>query len=247
MRFFGTTHLGLIRTNNEDAFILDDQRFYAVADGVGGHNAGEIASNKAVQSLKKYFYELLLQGNHSAYALRRALSMVNKDIYLLSHSKPEYKGMSTTLTAVYFEAPDYAHILQIGDSRLYHWREGKLKQITQDQTLVGELLAAGKITQDEVKSHPKKGWLLQAVGSEKVIQAEIQRFELLNADKLLLCTDGLSNMLTEEEIAMGLSNNTPKECVENLLALALERGGSDNITMIVIDEFGKEDYGGRYN
>lgn len=245
MRYYSRTHLGLIRKNNEDAMLTESPKLFAVADGVGGLNAGEIASRTALDLLKDKCFKLLQVEKNPAYVLRKAVSYVNEQIYQMAHSKPEYAGMGTTLTAVYFETSNIAHIMQIGDSRLYLWRGGKLKQITRDQTLVGELVAAGKITEQESKKHPQKNWLLQAVGVENIIQAEFLRLELMPKDKLLLCSDGLSNMLSDEELTQGMWSEDIQTCGETLLQKALENGGKDNITLIIIDGFTEEEAHGR--
>ncbi|MCQ2363113.1 MAG: Stp1/IreP family PP2C-type Ser/Thr phosphatase [Acidaminococcaceae bacterium] len=247
MKYYCQTHVGLVRKNNEDALLADSPRLFAVADGVGGSNAGEIASKTALDLLKKEFYTQLRFGQNPVYALRRAISAVNTEIYFMAHSQEQYAGMGTTLTAVYLENPVLAHVLQVGDSRLYLWREGVLRQVTRDQTLVGEMVAAGEITEQEGKLHSKKNWLLQAVGVENVIQAELLRLDLQPGDRMLLCSDGLSNMLSREEIVEGLAKADVRTAGEMLLQRALENGGEDNITLIVIDGFTEEESHGRNN
>lgn len=247
MKYYSQTHVGLVRRNNEDALLTDPPRLFAVADGVGGSNAGEIASRMALDLFRREFYAQLRFGQNPAYALRHAISAVNAEIYYMSHSREQYAGMGTTLTAVYLEAPALAHVLHVGDSRLYLWRNGALRQVTRDQTLVGELIAAGEITEQEGKSHSKKNWLLQAVGAENVIQAELLRLDLKPGDRLLLCSDGLSNMLSREEIAGGLVRADVRTAGEMLLQQALQNGGKDNITLIVLEDFIEEEGHGRDN
>jgi len=241
MRYYSQTHSGLTRTNNEDALLTEPPKLFAVADGVGGCNAGEIASSTALSLFRNEFFKQVQVEKNPAYVLRKAISFVNEQIYKMACNKPEYAGMGTTVTAVYFETPGIAHILQIGDSRLYIWRKGKLRQVTRDQTLVGELIAAGKITEQEGKEHPQKNWLLQAVGAENVVQAEILRLELQPEDRMLLCSDGLSNMLSEAELEGGMSAKDIQTCGEMLLRKALANGGKDNITLIIIDGFTEEE------
>ena len=247
MRVSSKTHLGLIRENNEDAMLVASPNLFAVADGMGGSNAGEVASHSALHIFRAVLEKQLEDGQGVSYAFRKAISETNENIYKLSGDKPEYKGMGTTLTALYIDKYNFAHVAQVGDSRLYRYRNGRLTQITEDQTLVGEMVKAGKITRHEAKVHPHKNLLSQAIGVSKIIQAELSRFEIKKDDVLLLCSDGLSNMLTEEEIANGLSLGEPQKCVEQLLELALKNGGRDNITLIVIDEFDKEDDHGANN
>ncbi len=247
MKYYCQTHVGLVRKNNEDALLTDSPRLFAVADGVGGSNAGEIASKMALDLFRKEFYTQLRFGQNPAYALRHAVSATNAEIYFMAHSQEQYAGMGTTLTAVYLETPALAHVLQVGDSRLYLWRDGVLRQVTKDQTLVGEMIAAGEITEQEGKSHSKKNWLLQAVGAENVIQAEILRLELQYGDRLLLCSDGLSNMLEQEELAEGMAKDDVRTAGKMLLQMALKNGGKDNITLIVIDGFAEEESHGRDN
>lgn len=247
MRVSSKTHLGLIRENNEDALLVASPTLFAVADGMGGTNAGEVASHDTLHVFRAVLEKQLEDGQSVSYAFRKAISVANENIYKLSNEKPEYKGMGTTLTALYIDKYNFAHVAQVGDSRLYRYRNGKLMQITEDQTLVGEMVKAGKITRMEAKLHPHKNLLSQAIGVNKIIQAELSRFEIKKDDVLLLCSDGLSNMLTEEEIANGLSLGEPQKCVEQLLEQALKNGGRDNITLIVLDEFSKEDDHGANN
>lgn len=247
MRVSSKTHLGLIRENNEDALLVASPYLFAVADGMGGSNAGEVASHDALNIFRAVLEKQLENGQSVSYAFRKAVSEANENIYNLSNEQLKYKGMGTTLTALYIDKYKFAHVVQVGDSRLYRFRNGKLTLITEDQTLVGEMVKAGKITRMEAKLHPHKNLLSQAIGVSKIIQAELSRFEIKEKDVLLLCSDGLSNMLSEEEIADGLSLGEPKKCVEQLLEQALKNGGRDNISLIVIDEFGKEDSDGANN
>lgn len=247
MKAWSKTHVGLIRENNEDALLVAEPKLFAVADGMGGSNAGEVASKNALHVFRASLERQLDQDQPITYALRCAVSEANKHIYLLSMDSEDYKGMGTTLTALYFENPFTAHVVQVGDSRLYRWRNGKLTQITTDQTMVGALVAAGRITKEEATQHPRKNWLLQAIGVDEVVQAEISRVEIQPGDRYLLCSDGLSNMLTEQELARGLQTENLAQVSEVLLEKALSNGGKDNISMIVLGDFDKEDAHGANN
>ena len=239
--------MGLIRTNNEDTLLLAEPKLFAVADGMGGSNAGEVASKNALHVFRAALERQLEQDQPIPYALRYGVSEANKHVYLLSMDRPDYKGMGTTLTALYFENPLTAHVVQVGDSRLYRWRDGRLTQITKDQTMVGELLSAGRITKEEAVQHPKKNWLLQAVGVDEVVQADISRVEIQPGDRYLLCSDGLSNMLTDQELSCGLQTEDLAKVCDVLLEKALNNGGKDNISMIVLGDFDKEDAHGANN
>lgn len=247
MKVFYKTHAGLVREKNEDALLIRHPKLFAVADGMGGRQGGEVASRMALDIFGTKLEGYLKEKESPPYALRKAVSDANAAIYKCGHDKAEYNGMGTTLTAVYFENKTVIHVVQIGDSKLYRYRDGKLQQLTFDQTLVAELLARGKITKEEAGIHPQRNMLLQALGTESIVQAEISRFEIKEKDKLLLCSDGLSNMVTDEDMIKILDNKLHDDCVASLINLALQNGGKDNISVILLEDLGKEDGNGKDN
>ena len=226
------THVGLIRENNEDAFFAEAPLF-AVADGVGGANAGEIASKEAIDVFKKAFFSKLRLDEEPERALRFAAEEANRHLFRMAGEQRHLAGMSTTLTAVYTDKTQ-AWLLQVGDSRLYRWRQGVLTQLSEDQTLVAKLVATGKITKAEAKVHPRKSWLLQALGAEGEVEPKLQSLTLEPGDKLLLCTDGLSNMLSDGEISELLQDRDAQHCADSLIERALQNGGRDNVTAVVL-------------
>lgn len=148
---------------------------------------------------------------------------------------PDYEGMGTTLVAVYLAEDKKAYALNIGDSRLYLWRNGLLKQITQDHSYVAELLSKGDITTDEARRHPQRNVILRAVGADEGLDSDVFSFETEPGDRLLLCSDGLSDMAADDEIAAVLKEENTKKAADALIELALNNGGRDNVSVILID------------
>lgn len=153
---------------------------------------------------------------------------------------PDYEGMGTTLVAVYLAADGMAYALNIGDSRLYLWRCGELKQITQDHSYVAQLVSKGDITTEEARRHPQRNVILRAVGADEVLESDVFSFKVEPGDRLLLCSDGLSDMASDEEIAAVLAERNVDKAADELLELALNNGGRDNISVILLD-FGAEE------
>lgn len=248
------SHVGAVRQNNEDAGgvipIGEDGFVLAVADGLGGHSRGEVASSLAVESLKlqmqeqkRTFLEALRnQDQDEVFAmLRRAVALANEQIYKQAQER-EVDRMGTTLVlaAVYQHR---GYIVNVGDSRCYHLSasEGKrgLCQATRDHSIVQELLDLGEITKQEAVKHPQRNMITRAVGIGPFVDADIYYLELAQGDQLLLCSDGLSSMVSDEEIEQVLkAEASPKDRVSHLIQAALRSGGKDNITVICaeIDE-----------
>lgn len=226
--------IGLVRKTNEDSYVFLPPEIFAVADGMGGHEAGEIASSLAVATVKEYFSQY--KGTLSPDVLiRQAVIRANQVIYQMAQQKPECSGMGTTLTAVYLhgETVFWSHV---GDSRLYHLSNSDFKQITQDHSLVWELLQRGTISAEEAHVHPHRNILTRAVGTTEDIQVDSGSFSWQSGDQLLICSDGLTTMLTDEKIAAALTANTEDQerVTENLVVSANAAGGMDNITAILL-------------
>ena len=247
MKVYSKTHVGLVREKNEDSMLVCQPNLFAIADGMGGCAGGEIASSSALNVFNKFLQRNLQDEKNVAFALRKTISETNREIYYMANDSQDYKGMGTTLTAVYLENCHLAHVVQIGDSRLYRYRDKKLLQITEDQTLVAHLLETGKISEDEAKVHPKKNLLLQAIGTERVVQPEVAKLEIAENDILLLCSDGLTNMVSDTDIEKVFQEVKSDAWAENLIELALKNGGKDNISLIILTEFGVEDKNGKNN
>ena len=207
------THVGMVRTVNEDALLTTGPELFALADGMGGYAAGETASREALPVLQQ----------------------ANKHIRQMAQSEVQYHDMGTTLVAVYLAADGKAYAVNVGDSRLYTWSAGTLQQVTRDHSYVAELLANGEITAQEAFKHPQKNIILRAVGAEDELEVDCFTLELTADTKLLLCSDGLSDMVDDRQISEILQAHQTAEAAEVLLEAALDNGGRDNISLILID------------
>ena len=235
MKVISKTHVGMVRNNNEDSLLVREPYLFAVADGMGGYSAGEVASRETLKAFVAGTYELR-HGKVSApeEVLLEAFTKANKHTYLMAQKSDAYKGMGTTLTALYLPGDNTAYAAHVGDSRLYLYRNNTLSQITKDHSYVADLLAQGKITSSEAFNHPKKNMLLQALGVEEEIRTDIFHFALEKGDILLLCSDGLSDMLRDLEIANILEASDFENAATALLEQSLDNGGKDNISLIMI-------------
>lgn len=245
MQAVSRTHVGLVRENNEDALLLREPCLFAVADGMGGYAAGEIASRATLKAFAAATHALRHGQERQAdgvtgkvgveYVLLEACAKANSHVYKMAQKNAGYKAMGTTLTALYLPGNGSAYAVHIGDSRLYLSRQGNLRCLTHDQSVVGDLLQQGRITPGEAFIHPQRNVLLQAIGVEEDIKPELLHFLLEDGDKLLLCSDGLSDMLRDEEIAAVLAGGQDAEtAAQALLEKALDNGGKDNISLILL-------------
>lgn len=228
---YGQTDVGRVRTLNEDSLLLPGpgERFCAVADGMGGANAGEVASAMAVELLAK---ELRALGEVSRDALGRIVRNINRCVYEHSRDDDDLSGMGTTLTALVRKG-ERAYIAQVGDSRCYRLRKGGIEQVTKDQSYVQELVDAGLITQEMAKYHPMRNLITGAIGSSDGVEPELLRLEWQPGDVYFLCSDGLTNHIDPEDIAeVAREPWTWPEKLNRLVRYALEDGGTDNITAI---------------
>ncbi|EGO63255.1 Stp1/IreP family PP2C-type Ser/Thr phosphatase [Acetonema longum] len=238
MQAYGKSHVGLVRTTNEDGFLLDLPNLFVVADGMGGHAAGEIASRLAVDTFAG-FVRANIGLDGPLKVMHQAFKQANTAIYDQSQAYPEYQGMGTTMTAVYINAGQ-AYWVHAGDSRLYLVHKARLIQITEDHSLVGELVRNHSITKEEALVHPQRNILTRALGTSEYVDIDTGSLALENQDLLLLCTDGLTNMIREDDILeivkSGLDNQDTgvKYCVDELIVQANLAGGLDNITAILI-------------
>ncbi|AIS52586.1 serine/threonine phosphatase Stp [Thermoanaerobacter kivui] len=238
------TDIGNIREKNEDYYyISDDQRLnlFIVADGMGGHNSGEVASKSAIEAVVDYFkknYFYLTNKNIASVEnfIEKSMKYANSVVFAQSCSECELMGMGTTLTLLLIEG-DYFFIGHIGDSRAYLIRNNTIKQITEDHSFVEELVKMGKITHEEARVHPQKNIITRALGVEEKIEVDIFHDNVKPQDILLLCTDGLTNMVTDEEILNEFTRNEDINisCI-NLVNLAKINGGYDNITVVAVKE-----------
>ena len=236
MPVISKTHIGLVRKNNEDSLLVREPHLFAIADGMGGYAAGEVASKEALKVLDQEAPRFSgLSGQDLMGALRHTISKINMAVYELAASKPEYHGMGTTITGVYLPGHGEAYAFNVGDSRLYLWHRGSLVQITKDHSLVSELVAKGEITKQEAFTHPEKNLLTKGIGVEKYVEADIFQLDVAAEDTLLLCSDGLSDMLRDTEMEQLLHINGGLQAKSDaLLEQALLNGGRDNISFIII-------------
>ncbi|MDQ7094762.1 Stp1/IreP family PP2C-type Ser/Thr phosphatase [Desulfosporosinus sp. PR] len=234
MRVLSFSEKGCIRKNNEDSFlVLSDQGIFAVADGMGGHRAGEIASSTALRELEKLAPELKDQTDQDLEGwLVESFAQANRVVYESSTTEPENAGMGTTLTVLLVRGLK-AVIAHAGDSRAYLWRNEELTALTKDHSLVGELVRLGQISLEEAEKHPQRHVLMRAVGADQEIEVDCQRITLQPDDVFLLCTDGVSNVISEQELFAEFKEpGTWEERLERLRQLILERGAPDNFTAL---------------
>lgn len=221
---------GKVRQRNEDSYCVGNTLF-AVADGLGGHLAGEVASKLAIDELVRSVGE---NQQLEVDQLEEIFHQANRKICQLAEANPQYHGMGTTLTAVQIMA-DRVLLGHVGDSRAYLYRTGELCQLTVDHSLSGELYRKGELSEQEAEHHPQKHVLTRALGTCQEIDVDTSLFRLGVGDLLLLCTDGLHGKVAKEElIAILGETDDPQVLAEGLVAAALAKGGQDNITVIVI-------------
>jgi PPM family protein phosphatase len=232
LRFAVRSDVGLLREGNEDSAYAGPH-LLAVADGMGGHAAGEVASAATIQTLAPLDAED--PGPDLVGALADAVSTANLRLQELIVSDPAIEGMGTTLTALLW-ADGYAALCHIGDSRAYLLRDGQFVQITHDHTLVQSLVDEGKITEDDVATHPHRSLLLRALDGRTIAEPDLAPLETLPGDRYLLCSDGLSGVVTEQTLHQTLTSmREPDQAAMQLVELAIWGGGPDNITVIVAD------------
>lgn len=233
------SNAGMIRDNNEDAcFVIPSHNVYVVADGVGGNNAGEIASRTAVKGVAEYVTTEPLEECTSPEEIRdyfiRCLSLVNEEIYQMGQKHKENKGMATTVVIAYIRE-DTAYVVNVGDSRAYLFRNSSLSQITVDHTYVNELLRNGVITEEEAENHAQKNVITRAAGAEPYVKADFFQTKLEKDDILMLCSDGLYGEVDEQKLTEILDKkNTMSGTCTRLVEEALRCGGRDNITVICL-------------
>lgn len=229
--------MGLVRENNEDALLVREPYLFAVADGMGGYAAGEIASRAILKAFEAATHSLRhQQGEQNIHkVLVEAFDKANTHVFKMAVSNDKYTGMGTTMTALYLPGDGTAYCCHVGDSRLYTYREGNLVQVTRDHTYVADLQASGEITEEEAFIHPQRHVLMKALGVEESVRADSLHFKLLPDDRLLLCSDGLSDMLRQQEILDLMGGEDVNSVADQLLERSLCNGGRDNVSFILID------------
>ncbi|NLW12805.1 MAG: Stp1/IreP family PP2C-type Ser/Thr phosphatase [Clostridiaceae bacterium] len=243
LKYSGASHVGHVRANNEDSYFLPDDTgsgyFYcALADGMGGHNRGELASSVAIsyvhEKLKSSFGEGNEQQKSTEDLLIETVQKANVKVYLGSLENEDSQGMGTTLTIVVLDS-DTIWVAHVGDCRAYLYRDQSLKQLTIDQTVVQEMLDAGSLTPEEINDHPRRNVLTQALGIPEFLQPQIISVPRQKHDKIMLCSDGLYGQVSDDEIKNIIKKvKEPSEACTQLIQLALDNGGEDNVTVLVI-------------
>lgn len=232
------TDVGRARERNEDSYTAGEYVF-AVADGLGGHNAGDVASRLAVEPLAAL--DRSVEGTPTdriADALGRAVDAANRAVYQRAQNDAKVRGMGTTLTAVAI-SNGAAHLAHVGDSRCYLIRDGEMTQLSSDHTLVARMVAEGKLSPAEAETHPQRSILTRALGAEPEVDVDTLEIQLQVGDRLVLCSDGLSSVITEEQIQATVQDSKDlKETCKRLIEAANQRGGPDNITVVVVEVTG---------
>ena len=242
MKYYGITDRGLVRKNNQDSYVIATNKandvFAIVADGIGGNSGGDIASAMTVSLFSQAFSETegFTDGQQASQWIKRMITHVNYEIYSYGAGRPELKGMGTTLTGVMITSFGKV-VVNIGDSRTYAWwKDGRFRQITMDHSLVNDMIMHGELTPEEAKNSPRKNVLTNALGVWPTVRGDIHVHQE-QMDGLLLCSDGLHGYVEEEKIRSILMNPDmdPSLRAINLMKSALEAGGYDNVTIILID------------
>ena len=243
MKSFGMTDRGKVRAENQDSFVIEyiesrDCLAAVLCDGMGGANAGSIASTLASKTFMNYFVERIMASRAKNPDIKRhmtnACQKANDIVYSYARFDTAYDGMGTTLVAAVVIGSNVV-LLNVGDSRAYVISRKKITQLTKDHSYVQELVDKGIISAEKARNHPKKNMILRALGAEEGVKCDLFTYKLARGERLLLCSDGLTNMLTDEEIlAAAQTNKTPETLCKKLIELALEAGANDNVTVVTL-------------
>ena len=230
--FGSRTDIGCLRDHNEDSLVVTPPLF-AVADGMGGHAAGEVASEIAVRVLSE-----LAPEHPDVEALGRSIEEANRAVIQAAREGRGRQGMGTTMTAAMLEGERLV-IAQVGDSRAYLLHQGKLQQLTRDHSLMADMIEAGQLTPEEARTHPQRSVITRALGSDAHLHPDIYEINVETGDRLLICSDGLSGMIFDDQIENTLRRvQDPQRCASQLVNEAIAAGGHDNVTVIVADVTG---------
>jgi PPM family protein phosphatase len=231
--------VGRVREGNEDNYLADPERqLFAVADGMGGHRAGEVASATAIETLETAY--------RAGRPLPQAVEEANAAVFHKAEANPEMKGMGTTLTAVALTEGGTAVLGHVGDSRAYLIRNGGVTRVTEDHSLVEQLVREGRLRPEEAAHHPQKAIITRALGIDPEVEVDRYEVDLRPGDRLLVCSDGLTNMVSDSSIGGVLGGQADAQQVaDTLVEMANDAGGDDNITVVVIDVLGDAAAGGQ--
>jgi len=225
------TDVGRVREVNEDSYLVHEPLF-VVADGMGGHTAGDVASSTAIDTIKG---QSSTANPEDMETLAELVRGANAQIWEKANSDPTLRGMGTTCTLLLLDGAK-AHFAHVGDSRAYLLREGELTQLTEDHTLVGRMVKEGRLTAEEAENHPQRSVITRALGVDSEVEVDLLSVEVAGGDRLLICSDGLSSMIDSDAITKALTEESkPQSAAERLIEFANEAGGEDNITVVVLD------------
>lgn len=236
---WGLSDVGRQRARNEDSFSIDPERgLYLVADGMGGHGNGDVASRLVVEAVERYFESQEDGSPEDAEAatarLRAAVGSAQGSLRSAMDEDASLSGMGTTLVGL-LTLDESAVVVHVGDSRAYRWRDGRLERLTRDHSWVDEQVAAGYLSEDQARSHPLKSVVTRALSGEGGVEVDARTLTLLPGDRYLICTDGLTTMLADEDIEARLAENGSLESIcRDLVDQCNARGGLDNITVVLL-------------
>ena len=232
MKVYAITDIGKARPINEDSFYLpkETEPFCAVADGMGGHNAGEVASAMAIQAFAE---AMRRSGKRTATAIHDAVLRANAAVYQEASLDSSKRGMGTTFTALVADGRR-VHIAHVGDSRAYLMRSGAISRVTKDHTLVEEMVSQGLITEREARVHPRRNLVTRALGTSESVEVDLIQLDVRPGEVILICSDGLSNYVPEHDLLRVTTGEGEwQEKLRELVGIALNAGGSDNITAML--------------
>lgn len=226
------TDVGKVRANNQDAPIVSEKlRLYGVADGMGGHKGGEVASTSARDDLLRE-----LEGKTPSVAtLSGAIEEVNRQIYHQQEHDDALTGMGTTLSVLWM-SDNFVYIGHVGDSRVYLLRDGEFKQMTLDHSLVEQLVREGVLTEEEAQNHPMRNIITRAIGTDESVEVDVVVEERRKGDLWLACSDGLHGLVDDRQMRDALRQYAPEKAVDVLLKAALDAGGRDNVTLVIVHD-----------
>ncbi|MBQ9299434.1 MAG: Stp1/IreP family PP2C-type Ser/Thr phosphatase [Clostridia bacterium] len=231
MKAYYKSHVGLVREQNEDTVLADDrQGIFILADGMGGHQAGEVASLLAATTLR----DTLAGRTPSAEGMQQGFRAANSTVYRRSLEDSALNGMGTTMTALW-DHGDHILLGHVGDSRAYLFLDGRLRQISEDHSLVGDLVRSGAITEEEAFHHPYRNVITRAVGTDETVRTDVVEILKTPGEKWLLCSDGLTDLVRDPEIAETLAAMDSQAAVDRLIELALLHGGKDNVSVMLLE------------
>lgn len=248
----GETNVGMKRTHNEDAFdLIDDERLYLVADGMGGHASGEVASKMAIETLREFFsatsqdpeatwpYKMDKARGYEENRLITGIKLANLRIHEAAQREPRLRGMGTTIVAI-LVIDDGVLIAHVGDSRVYRVRQGKLEQLTDDHSLLNDYIKMKRLTEEEIANFPHKNVIVRALGMKETVKVDTRLDPPQAGDVYILCSDGLCGPVSDAEIAeIAQSSNDLKAIGSKLIERANANGGPDNVTVVLTKWIGR--------